>query len=194
MDRARIYQQVATLHASSINQGFLATLGVPFLTLMYRAIDNAPDSILLTEDQDGEVLGFVAGGCGMASIYKSMLRRPFLLGWTLLPALVRPSRLIKIVEILRYKPDRSIAATVPKAELLSIAVDARHRGTGIAEALYQRLGAHVAEQGLAGFRITVGKTLEPAHRFYRRMGASPIGEIRVHEGDASVVYVQWVLP
>ena len=38
MPPAERYRQVAALHATSIDQGFLSTLGEPFLALMYRAL------------------------------------------------------------------------------------------------------------------------------------------------------------
>ena len=53
LDRESTYRQVAALHAASIDQGFLATLGLPFLALMYRAIDEATDSVLMIEEKEG---------------------------------------------------------------------------------------------------------------------------------------------
>ena len=85
MDAAERYRQVAALHAGNIDQGFLATLGIPFLSMMYRAIDEAPGSVLLTEEQNGRVVGFVSGGDGMGAIYRRMLRHPLRLGLSLLP-------------------------------------------------------------------------------------------------------------
>ena len=42
-----IYRKVAQLHCDQINQGFLATLGPSFLTLLYDAIDKNKSSVLL---------------------------------------------------------------------------------------------------------------------------------------------------
>ena len=53
------YQTAARLHCDFITEGFLATLGVPFLTLLYRSIDNDNDSVFLVEEVDGEIVGFV---------------------------------------------------------------------------------------------------------------------------------------
>ena len=55
------YRTVASLHCDYINQSFLATLGVPFLSLLYEAIDKDSESILLVERVDHSVVGFVAG-------------------------------------------------------------------------------------------------------------------------------------
>ena len=82
-DAEGTYRQVAALHAANIDQGFLATLGVPFLALMYRAIDEAADSVLFVEESGGRVLGFISGGTGMGSIYRTMLRKPVALGLSL---------------------------------------------------------------------------------------------------------------
>lgn len=186
------YREVAALHAANINQGFLAKLGVPFLALMYRAIDEATDSVLLVEEQGGRVIGFVSGGLGMGPIYRRMLRHPIRLGLSLLPSLLDPKRLKRIVEILRYGGGSRSPSGMPHAELLSIAVDPVARGTGVAERLYRRLQGHFAQLGVPAFRITVGDSLTPAHRYYQRMGAKAIGRVEVHAGEGSVVYVQQV--
>lgn len=190
LDKDLRYAQVAALHAANINQGFLATLGVPFLALMYRAIDEASDSVLLTEECDGRVVGFVSGGLGMGPIYRRMLRRPFALAWVLWPSLIRPARVKHIFEILRYGKRYAHSVPLPEAELLSIAVDPAVRGTGVAERLYQRLKEHFRERGVLAFRIAVGDALASAHRFYRRMGAKQVARTEVHAGQGSVVYVE----
>lgn len=188
------YWQVAALHAQCIGQGFLATLGIPFLALMYRAIDEADGSVLLIERRNGQIAGFVSGGVGMRAIYRRMLRSPIRLGWSLLPVLFKPHSLARIVEILRYGRGQPSLVAFPEAELLSIAVAPEVRGSGVAESLYRRLVAHFEGQGVSAFKITVGDALAPAHRFYLRMGAVPAGKVEVHAGDASTVYVQACTP
>lgn len=183
------YRQVAALHAANINQGFLATLGIAFLAVMYRAIDEATGSVLITEERGGRVIGFVAGGMGMGAIYTQMLRHPK--AWlALFPSLLQPRKLGRILEILRYSGVSSSTAELPRAELFSIAVDHSSRGTGVAERLYRKLQVHFSECGVYAFRITVGTSLTPAHRFYKKMGAEPVGHIEVHAGASSIVYVQ----
>ena len=183
------YRQVASLHAASINQGFLATLGVPFLSLMYRSIDQAEGSVLLIEEQDGRVVGFVSGASGMGPIYRRMIRHPLRLLLSLAPSLVRPKRLWRILETFRYSRGNARPADWPDAELLSIAVEPEMRGKGVSERLYRRLEDHFKRQGKPAFRIIVGKALGPAHRYYQRMGAVPIGLVEVHAGEESIVYV-----
>ncbi len=184
-----IYRQVAALHSMNIDQGFLATLGTPFLALMYEAIDEATDSVLLVEEKEGRVAGFVAGGIGMGPIYRRMFGSPVRLIWSLLPVIGKPSAVARILEILRYGRGSSTSGTFPEAELLSIAVAPTARGSGVAESLYRRLVEHLQMHGVHAFRITVGNGLAPAHRFYTRMGAVPVGQVEVHAGERSTIYV-----
>lgn len=183
------YRQVAKLHVRCLDQGFLATLGEDFLTLMYEAIDHADGTMLITEDRDGQVAGFITGGAGMGAIYRRMLRSPVRLGLALAPALLRPAKVWRIFEIVRYSGDSVLPASVPDAELLSLAVAPEWRGKAVADQLYQRLVERFRLEGVGAFRIIVGQRLDPAHRFYQRMGAISAGQIEVHRGEASTVYV-----
>lgn len=187
------YRRVAQLHAENIDQGFLSTLGPRFLSLLYRAIDESPDSVLIVTREGVQVVGFVAGTLDMGQVYRRLLRHWLSLGLSLAPSLLIPTRLWRIIEILQHtrgEGGHTQGMTLPAAELLSIAVDPSFRGRGHAERLYAELSAYFAERGLAEFKIVVGAALAPAHRFYRRMGAVPVAEIEVHQGVASTVYVQ----
>ena len=183
------YRQVARLHVRCLDQGFLATLGEGFLALMYEAIDTAGDATLLVAEADGQVQGFVTGGVGMGAIYRRMLRSPLRLGLALAPALLRPAKLRRIIEIVRYSGASGLPEGLPDAELLSIAVAPEWRGKAVADGLYRRLVDNFRRRGVDAFRITVGEALAPAHRFYQRMGATVTAEIEVHGGEKSKVYV-----
>lgn len=183
------YQQVALLHVQGIHGGFLSALGVRFVALMYESLDGARGSVLLTEEREGRIVGFVAGGCGLRPIYLRMMRSPLRLARALVPSMLSIGRLRKMREILQYDGGTS-DPQLPRAELLSIAVDPDFRGTGVADALYRRLSDAFRGMGLVAFRITVGAELTPAHRFYRRMGAVPFREVEVHRGATSTVFIQ----
>ena len=157
---------------------------------MYEAIDEAPGSILIVDEAGGQVRGFVSGGTGMRAIYRCMFAHPLRLGLALLPSLLRPRQIWRMVEVLRYGGGVASPASLPNAELLSIAVDPAWRGKGVSESLYRRLMAHFLASGVHQFRVTVGDALLPAHRFYVRMGAVAVGKLAVHTGGNSTVYVQ----
>jgi ribosomal protein S18 acetylase RimI-like enzyme len=192
MTPAARYRQVAGLHMRCLDQGFLATLGERFLALMYEAIDQADESTLLVEEDSGQVQGFVTGGIGMGAIYRRMLRSPVRLALAIAPALTRPSKVRRILEILRYSGAGVLPEGLPEAELLSIAVAPEWRGKAVADRLYGRLVEDFRKRHVAAFRITVGEALAPAHRFYQRMGAQVAGQVEVHGGEPSKVYVHRV--
>lgn len=185
------YRQVAALHASCIDQGFLGKLGTGFLALLYEAIDGTADAVLLVESAGEEIVGFVAGTQGgLGPIYRRLLRRPLRLAWALRGVLVSPRKIRRILEVLRHGAASQRGAQLPDAELLSIAVAPPWRGRGISERLYRRLLAHFADRQAGGICIIVGDALETAHRFYRRMGAMAVAQTQVHGGVSSTVYVQ----
>lgn len=186
-----VYRQVAQLHAENINQGFLSSLGPRFLALLYQAIDESPASSLILAREGDQIVGFVSGALSMGLIYRQLLRHGLRLMLALAPSLLRPRRLWRIIEILRYSRGTSDhGPALPSAELLSIVVDPAFRGRQHADYLYRQLGNFFASRGEPQFKIIVGAALAPAHRFYQRMGAQPAAEIEVHQGARSIVYVQ----
>ena len=184
------YRAVAKLHCDHINQGFLATLGIPFLTLLYEAIDKDTKSVLLVERLDGVVVGFVTGNRGLGRIYKHLLRQPLRLIYSLKSCFFSPSRMYKIIEILLISRDDDDSIDLPKQELLSIVVNPAYQGGGHAENLFKALCSHFRAEGASSFSIVVGGNLDRAHAFYTKMGSIPVEEIQVHKGADSVVYVK----
>ena len=174
----------------SINLGFLTSLGEDFLVLLYRAIDRDPHSVLIIERKNNQVVGFVAGGTGMKSIFKELLKDWLQLTRVLLPSVFRLSVLRKIFDLVWLAGRSKPIVNVPKAELLSIAVDPDSRGEGVGIQLYRSLETYFRANGYKAFCIVVGDALEQAHQFYLKVGAEKIGKIAVHEGDQSVVYQQ----
>ena len=60
MARASEAAAAAGLHASRITEGFLPTLGAPFLARLYRRIIRDPGSFLIVAVEDGRVVGMCA--------------------------------------------------------------------------------------------------------------------------------------
>lgn len=184
------YRAIAILHCDYINQGFLATLGVPFLTLLYEAIDKDSESVLLVERVDCSIVGFVTGTSGLGRIYKQLLLKPLRLIYSLKSCLLSPSKIYKIIEVLLINKGNNISSDLPKQELLSIVVNPAYRGGSHAENLFKALCFYFREQGESSFKIVVGSNLDRAHAFYTKMGSIPVKKIQVHKGVNSLVYVK----
>ena len=184
------YRTVASLHCDHINQGFLASLGVPFLTLLYEAIDKDSESVLLLERVDLKVVGFVTGTRGLGRTYKQLLLKPLRLIDSLKSCILSPSKMYKILEVLLISKGSNISADLPREELLSIVVNPAYQGGGHAENLFKALCSHFRTEGASSFSIVVGSNLDRAHAFYTKMGSIPVKKIQVHKGAYSVVYVK----
>ena len=184
------YRKVAQVHAASINRGFLSSLGERFLALLYEAIDADRNSILIVEKSGENLIGFVAGGRGMKSIYRKLLISFPRLFIALAPAMLNPMRLKRIFDLMCFGRRKKPVSGCPEAELFSIAVVDAERGSGLASKLYETLGQRFFQEGEPAFCMVVGETLSPAHRFYQKMGAVSLAEISVHKGQYSTLYRQ----
>jgi ribosomal protein S18 acetylase RimI-like enzyme len=184
------YKAVAKLHCDHINQGFLATLGIPFLTLLYEAIDKDSESVLLVERMDLKIVGFIAGAHGLRRIYKQLLLQPLRLIYSLKSCILSPYKMYKIIEVLLINKNSDTFSDLPKQELLSIVVNPVYQGEGHAENLFKALCSHFREEGVSSFSIVVGGNLDRAHAFYTKMGSIPVKQIQVHKGVDSLVYVK----
>ena len=185
-----VYKKIAQLHSEHINQGFLTTLGASFLTLLYEAIDKDKSSVLITKEIDGDVVGFVSGASNLAPIYKKLLHRPLSLFISLTNSFFSLSKVSKIVEIFFIKKNNPILSKLPQHELLTIVVDPSYQGEGHAEDLFVSLCSHFKKINVKNFKIVVGADLARAHAFYLKMGCVPVGEIEVHKGKNSLVYIK----
>ncbi len=184
------YAELARIHSSCIDLGFLSSLGLGFLSLLYEAIDADDNSHLILEKKEGSVIGFVAGGRGMKSIYRKLLIRLPRLLVALFPAMLNPRKVSKIIELLFFAKKQNPVSSSPEAELFSIAVIQSARGSGLAQKLYNALGERLFQDGESAFCIVVGENLSQAHRFYQKMGAVPFAQVSVHKGQSSTLYRQ----
>ena len=138
INKKQIYLDAASLHIASIPSGFLPTLGLKFLSLMYRSRDEGTSSILITKYRDDQLVGFVTGSVGKSNLYRSMLSHPFVLVFALIPVVFSIKKVRKIFSILNHSSG-SDRASYPAPELLTICVNASFLRQGVADELYDEL-------------------------------------------------------
>ena len=97
---------------ATIDQGFLSTLGPRFPRLLYQASDECPLACLLLTREGDLVVGFVARTLIMGPVYRPLRRHWLALGLSLVPSLLIPRRLWRILEILVIEVHRGAASTV----------------------------------------------------------------------------------
>ena len=69
-------------------------------------------------------------------------------------------------------------------------VDPEYQGQGHAEDLFSSLFTYFKAVNVANLKIVAGGDLARAHAFYLKMGCNVAGEIEVHKGKNSLVYVK----
>jgi ribosomal protein S18 acetylase RimI-like enzyme len=183
----------AELHAAEISEGFLPSLGRPFLERLYRRIVREPRSFLLVAELDEQVIGFLAGTEDVRALYRAFLLHDGA-GATLaaLPRVLRSWR--RVLETLRYPgsgqdgaPTGQIGEPLPAAELLAIAVAPTARGLGAGRALVDAFTRELVVRRVPAARVVVGAGNAVAIRLYERSGFLPARRIEVHRGTPSKV-------
>ena len=190
MNKNKLYTDVAKLHSKALGNSFLPTLGIKFLSLMYKCIDESSSYFLITKHDNNDLVGFVSGTLGVSNLYLLMLKHPFKLFLILLPSLVNPFKIKKIFNIFFHTIGKN-RNMFPNAELLSIAVSNMHHRKGHAKNLYNSLIVEFKRNNISEFTIIVGKELD-ANSFYNSVGAIKSGVIEVHVGSKSNVYIHQI--
>lgn len=182
-------RRLATLHATRITEGFLPTLGTPFLTRLYRRIARSAGAFAVVADEGGKIVGFVAAAEDVGALYRSFLIRDGAVAGALAaPRLLRSLR--RVIETLRYPSGET---DLPRAEILSVVVDAAAGGRGLGTRLVTEALRMIGERGVRCAKVVVGAGNEPALALYERCGFAHRARIEVHEGTPSEVLV-WTAP
>ncbi len=181
---------ISRMHMENISTGFLSSLGLGFLTRLYRAMIAWPQAVVLVADAGAGPVGFVAGVADTGAFYKHFVVRSGVpAGLAALPALLRPSGFRKAWETLRYNEEEGGAGAGVEAELLSMAVDPPFRGKGLGHKLgMELLAAPVIVEGGA-VKVVVGASNPVAIAAYQKMGFVDAGSIEVHAAETSKVLI-----
>jgi ribosomal protein S18 acetylase RimI-like enzyme len=178
----------AGLHAQRITEGFLPTLGAPFLARLYRRIVRDPGSFLVVAVEDGSVVGMCACTEDLGALYRAfVVRDGVVAGLRSAPRILRS--LPRVIETLRY-PGAEDAADLPEAEVLAVAVDASCSGRGIGRAVVEAALAEFDRRRTPAVKVVAGGDNDAALGLYRATGFSDAARLEVHAGTESVVLVR----
>jgi ribosomal protein S18 acetylase RimI-like enzyme len=201
--------EIAELHVTAINEGFLSSLGVRFLRRLYARIATSRHGFLIvahdgdesnrqwgSEDGPPRVIGFVAGATSVRGLYREFLVKDgFQAAVSSAPQLARS--LPGVFETLRYgAPGRASergpvredqVPRVPESELLAIAVaeGGRRRGTGAA--LVAAFQSAAAARGSRSARVVVGADNRSAIALYEESGFRTVRHLELHAGTTSLL-------
>ncbi len=184
-------KNVIRIHRIEISQGFLSSLGDNALALLFsHAFESQFGRLFIAKDAASEqVVGFLLGTVDTGAFYKDFLCKKGLKAvFVLAPKLLSLEKVRKVFETLFY-PTKGELKTLPRPELLDIAVLKEYQGTGVAQLLFKEFSTKLRDMGIEEFKITTGKSLVGAQRFYEKLGAEKAGEVEVHKGQKTFVYI-----
>lgn len=179
---------IATLHIEGINTGFISSLGIDFVTVLYETIAQSEASFGFVAQENDKVLGFVAFTSSLNKLYKSIiLKRGLCFAFLLVGKMFSLEQIKKMLETLFY-PSRIRKMDLPSAELLSIVIAPAGRGRGLALELIEKGFQECRSRGIDKVKVLVGADNEPANKLYLKCGFEFRGQIDSH-GVMSNIYV-----
>ena len=131
---------IVDLHLATFPGFFLTFMGPGFLRLLYQSfLTHDASQLLIAEDEDGKLLGFVAFSNSLSELYRHLLRRSLIpLAWySFLALLRRPPVVFRLLRGLS-QPRQSERAE-RYAELSSIGVSPQHKKSGVGRALVEEV-------------------------------------------------------
>jgi glycosyltransferase involved in cell wall biosynthesis/ribosomal protein S18 acetylase RimI-like enzyme len=182
---------MARLHADGMPEAFLPTLGPRFLARLYRALAADPDAVALVAEGVDGVVGFAAGVPSVGGFYRRFARgHGPAAALAAAPRLVRPTVARRLLETVRYPAAGNGNGPLPDAELLSIAVAPGWRAGGTGRALADGVLDGLAGRGVDDIKVVVGAANQGANRFYAKVGFREAGQLTVHQGTPSNVWIR----
>jgi ribosomal protein S18 acetylase RimI-like enzyme len=180
--------QIAKLHKNRITLGFLSQQDNQFLSELYRHL--IENEIVFVAKANDLVVGFVSGTVTTSGLFKQFLLSniPLLIKFAI-SNIFSVSFIKKCFETF-FSPMRMRSeegSGLP--ELLSIVVDSQFAGSGTGKKLVEALDNEFITRGIKKYKVVVGSTLD-ANGFYLRNGFEKAGEVEIHRGYTSYVYVK----
>lgn len=80
-------------------------------------------------------------------------------------------------------------SSLPKAELLSIAITKEFQGRGVASSMLPMFISEMQKRGVKNFKVVVGEELTNAIKFYEKNNFTFFKNITIHGNTPSRVYV-----
>ncbi len=181
------------IQIEEISQGFLSSLGMKPLTLIFNHAATSRFGILVIakESNNGLIIGYILGSINTFKFYKDFLRSktvPSLLYF--IPKIISPRRIKKALETLIY-PIKNGHSKVNEsdAELLDMAVRSSYQSAGVGTELFKEFVKQCADKGVESFKIPTSESLKHAHSFYEKMGAKKAHTIEIHKGEQTYIYI-----
>ena len=164
------YSSIAKLHRNSIRKGFLSSLGIPFLSRLYEAINRESGACVLVAENKNTIVGFIAGVADIRGLFKKiLLKQWFYFMIPLLHFICNGSIIKKMVETVLYglKRDKSSQSKdTCTAELLSVVVRKELQGRGIGKKMVMELETFFKCNDIRKYKVVTFSRDSQSNYFY----------------------------
>lgn len=183
---------VAQLHRKSIKVGLIVWLGQRFCETLYCALAKNPYSfVLVYEDEQHHLLGFICGTTNTSRMYKSIILRHFFsLMLSAISKFFRPSVIRQVLKAIKrpktFETGDFSKWKLPEAEIFSMAVSPDAQGRHIGTKLIQAAFDQFRSLGHDKVRVWTIVEKEQATAFYQKRGFKLLGVRQHHSGEIYV--------
>lgn len=182
------FEEVSNIHQNEISEGFLATFGNSFLSILYKTIATSEYSFIYIAKSDNKVIGFICGCRNTSKLYFDFLiRAGYKAIFLIIPKLLNPKKIFRIFETLLY-PSKKVNKDLPESEILNFCVDSSIQGKGVGKMLFNALVTEFRNSGIEKIKIVTGKNQISAQRFYEKIGAEKVADIEIHKETESLIF------
>lgn len=149
-------RSIASIHQSTIHQGFLSSLGIKLLQRIYSCLVADSNAVVYVAEYEGEIIGFSSACLDISETYKKMITPKNLLQFMyyLLPQFIRIDFYRKVVQTLFY-PRRKELQDLPPSESLATGVKPEYTQYGISYYLLKEIIRWFSEKKIACFKAMV---------------------------------------
>jgi len=190
-------EELAKNHIQLIPDGFLSTLGIKFISLLYKALINTDEFyvlICIDEVNNNKLVGYAVARLENTSYIKTILKfSPIKVISLTLGYVINPKKLFGFFEILIYQLFKNPSKErFPKnensAELFNIAIIQDYQGKGIGKTLLHKLKQKCSAKGIDFIYAVTGSKELNTHIFYKKNGGQEIGQTTIHSNHISKIY------
>ncbi|MEK9568715.1 MAG: GNAT family N-acetyltransferase [Alphaproteobacteria bacterium] len=185
-------EDLASLHADNIPNGFLTTLGDDFLNLLYSAINLNKDCEIFVAQCNEEIIGFLASSRLPTGILKTLvINFTVRLAFVLCGALTSFVSISKIIETLRASKGRpsNKSTCVFDYQIINLCVKAEYQNRKIGRTLLNQMIDHCHANNLSSVKIVTGASQISARRLYLSAGAEWVADLEIHKGVKSLLFL-----
>lgn len=180
---------LAVMHKDEIAFGFLSSIGVKFLKLLYKHL--IVNEIVFVAIEEKEIAGYITCSKNTKNLYKKFFINNFFLAIPVLITQVFSKRFLKgVIENFLSLFKKNVSENEILPELLSMAVKAKYKNKGIASLLLKKLEEELLKRKFEKYFVIAGNELLEANSFYLKHGFLLNKKIKIHDNTDSNLYTK----